>query len=188
MKRNYSTFNESTTVELGKLTFNDALELIDWLKGETEWNDGRLTHQHRAEEAEEMVRRTRENSARLLREAELHTMVEEWLEACQLKPGTYVKMKGCRDGRGIRIVLSVKFRKDDRSIIECRQVKTGRKWLGGPGNARMEEETLGQITKHLSDKISQVKVGEVWYPIRPLVEAFHKQEVSWDEWNSEEML
>ena len=100
-------------------------------------------------------------------------MVEEWLEAGQLKPGTYVKMKGCRDRHGIRIVLSVKLA--DRSVIECRQVKTGRRWVWnsqGPGKGHLSEETLGQITEHLSDKLSQVKCGAVWYPIRSLVESY----------------
>lgn len=168
---NTNPFTSTSVVSLQGLTYELAEKLIQFLNQEIAAYpiEGRLYKQRAAEEKLEQAIRNRDNDARKERERILAQMIENWVVGGECKPGTYLKMKGCRDGKGIRLVMSVKTPRGSRcSVIECRQVNFGR----GPNNSVVE--SLGQITEHMSDKITQVRIdnglSSKWFSIRCVVE------------------
>jgi hypothetical protein len=175
MKRNYPAFNDYSIITLGKLTYDDAIALGQWIEDQTRsfaYGDkpaGKLRAQHDAELKIKWERDAEENDRRKKRQAELDKLITLWIMGGHLTAGMVVKMKGCRDRKGLRQVLSVK-----NGNVECRQIfpavrRAVRHKVGCYEIIR--PESLGQITTHFSNKIQAVKIGDKFVPIRKIVEA-----------------
>ena len=144
-----SHFENNPVVYISTLDYDGALALKEYLNDLTHYN-GKLHKKY-------------------MEEAQFYKKLVVWVLG-NLKEGTYLKMKGCRDGNGIRIFMNFTGDKllaydeldHDKPKLVCRQVLISR-W------DKKQKESLGQITEHYIDKITQIKINGVWTPIRSIV-------------------
>lgn len=80
-----------------------------------------------------------------------------------LKPGMKLKMKGCKDGSGIR--QFIEWNKSDSLV--CWQIKLQRQRIAN-GYFRSEERT-NQVTTHMPDKVTQIFVDGRPVPIKNFI-------------------
>lgn len=109
----------------------------------------------------------RQEAAKLDWENNWEPRLKTWVET-HLKPGDRLKMKGCKDGEGIREFIRI-----DTSYgayrIRCLQIlRTKRRMPGDVGWTIVEEE--GQNTLHLIDKLTHVEIGGKWVKVKELPE------------------
>ena len=85
-----------------------------------------------------------------------------------LKPGMLLKMKGCKDGRGLREFIKW----DNNDNLVCWQI-SHRVWsevIGGGKVVRRETtEKTNQVTTHMADKVSWVLIDNVQVPVNKLI-------------------
>lgn len=78
-------------------------------------------------------------------QAELNPLIEQWVEN-NVRPGMFLKMKGTRDGHGIREVLSVKKKYGRHPVLVCHQIQP-------PSRHTDWELEVQQITEHDFNKV-----------------------------------
>jgi hypothetical protein len=97
--------------------------------------------------------------------------IKDWLKNNLIPNETIIKVKGARDGKGIRLFMGFSG-KGDWQKLECRQIiqqrfpkrnKTGDQYWWET------KESLGQITEHLTDKVTHVKIGADFVKITELI-------------------
>lgn len=76
-----------------------------------------------------------------------------------------IKVKGARDGKGIKLFLA--FNGKNGNILECRQIRIDRVHNG---KKFVEMPELGQITQHMIDKVTHIKVDGEFVKIVDLIE------------------
>lgn len=79
-----------------------------------------------------------------------------------LKPGMKLKMKGCKDGSGIR-----EFIRFDGGNLVCWQIKVQRQRIAN-GYYRSEERT-NQVTTHMADKVQEIYVDGTGLKIKSIL-------------------
>jgi hypothetical protein len=164
-------FHSASVVDLGELTYDTALELQEFIERQTKYGEGELWKAK--DEQDKIERKKREESDAKRKELERVFLpkLEKWLIQ-KATVGTRFKMKGCRDGDGIRELISRPNadREGYRISLECRQVFPSRKQWNGVGRPLTTiKESYGQITQHMSDKVTAVLVDGQWVPIRQVV-------------------
>jgi hypothetical protein len=164
MLRN-NPFTLASVVTLKELDYEKALKLKEFLDDLTGYSSD-LRRKYDDDLLVKFQARRDDNDKRKKREAELDKLITLWINGGHLTAGMVVKMKGCRNGRGLRQVLSIK-----NGMVECRQIII-RRFPAPHGYYSRVEESLGQITTHLSNKIQSVKVDGGFIPIREIVEAY----------------
>ena len=78
-----------------------------------------------------------------------------------IKPGMRLKMKGCKDRAGFREFI--KF--DENDNLVCWQILPRITW---PTNVVVEQKT-NQVTIHMPNKVSWVRINNVQVPISKLI-------------------
>lgn len=66
-----------------------------------------------------------------------------------LAPGMLLKMKGCKDGKGLR-----EFIRWDGENLVCWQIVVRRSWVNGAG--AMQRVNTNIVTTHMADKVSAI--------------------------------
>lgn len=70
-----------------------------------------------------------------------------------LVPGTRLKMKGCKDGHGLREFIKW----DENGNLVCWQIVRRRRFVGRPsGGILTDNEATNVVTTHMPDKVSKV--------------------------------
>lgn len=100
----------------------------------------------------------RYHEKKLIFEKEILPKIKEYL-VNNLKEGAIIKVKGARDGKGLRQFLSF-----CDNGIECRQISIQKMLTGAV------IESLGQITQHMFDKVTHVKKDGKFIKIRDLID------------------
>lgn len=111
-----------------------------------------------AQKKEEEERKSKASRDARQRSREMDEKVSNWVPL-NVKPGDRIKVRGARDGHGIRIVLGVK-----PDHLECRQVNPEYKAFNG-----VVPESMGCFTTHGFDKVVKVLVGKSWVSVRKLL-------------------
>jgi hypothetical protein len=70
-----------------------------------------------------------------------------------LKPGMRLKMKGCKDGKGIREFIKW----DDNDHLVCWQVSLIREWNSVKQVFKVREVKTNFVTTHMPDKIQMIQ-------------------------------
>lgn len=84
-----------------------------------------------------------------------------------LAPGMLIKMKGCKDGQGLR-----EFIRWDGEYLVCWQIKMQRQRQGGGrGNYITQQINTNVVTTHMADKVSGVygKTSKQLIPIKQIL-------------------
>jgi len=81
-----------------------------------------------------------------------------------LKPGMTLKMRGCKDGQGIREFISW----DTNDNLVCWQIKVVRQRVAN-GYSRSEERT-NQVTTHMANKVSRIFVNGTALQVKSILE------------------
>jgi hypothetical protein len=83
-------------------------------------------------------------------------------------PGTMLKMRGCKDGNGIR-----EFIRWENDYLVCWQILRRRVWRGKPdgtgGSFVYQDTKSNQVTTHMPDKVARIFVGGKDLPIKNFV-------------------
>lgn len=80
-----------------------------------------------------------------------------------LKPGTKLKMRGCKDGSGIREFIKW----DENDNLVCWQIVRRRVFTKGA--VSFTEEKTNQVTTHMPDKVSRIFQDNKDIPIKNFV-------------------
>ena len=83
-----------------------------------------------------------------------------------LKPGMKLKMRGCKDGSGIR-----EFIKWDGDYLVCWQISRQRRYIQeGMGGRWVTEETkTNQVTTHMADKVARIFVDGTGLQVKSIL-------------------
>lgn len=105
-----------------------------------------------------------EQAKREQAEREAHNRIwfprlKTWIDA-NLKKGMRVRMRGCRDGVGLREVFDI-----HDETIQCIQLNERKNW--NTGNIKT---TVGGMTTHHFSKIRMVLIDNQWVKIEEIVE------------------
>jgi hypothetical protein len=136
---NAYTFNHNSIVNLGKLGVDELRSLASYCEAranDIEW----ATHCTAAAERDAKWKREREEA-----EAEEKALVAKLQKV--IKPGTRLKMKGCKDGHGLR-----EFIEWEGNNLVCWQIS--RSVVGGCLNVTRNKI----VTTHMPDKVQEIYV------------------------------
>jgi hypothetical protein len=115
---------------------------------------------------EARIIRDKENELRRKREEaskkEFLPKLHKWLQDGNLKVGTLVRFRGCRDRHGKRKVTAMSFHKNGFNNYEWDSSITGEQLRNGYSGTRY-------ITTHKYEKLSHVEVNGKWIPIKEIV-------------------
>lgn len=78
-----------------------------------------------------------------------------------------IKVKGARDGKGIRLFLGF-IGKNEYFQLECRQIKRYKRFWPQSESGKITEE-LGQITQHMVDKVTHIEINGEFVSIKKLI-------------------
>jgi hypothetical protein len=129
-------YTEDSVVQLNSLDYDNVEALKNWCIDANRYGGVRETN-HRKQLAEARAPK-----------------ILAWLKD-HLQPGMKLKMKGCRDGHGLRQFI----RWDRYGNLVCWQINIGRKWTRG--YIKVPEEVGTQVTTHMPDKVVKVWVEKV---------------------------
>ena len=136
------------TDTLRNLAHDELKQLADWCNSEARKKDP----VYLAEQAQQ-AKWEAERQAKYAAEAAHLNRVAKALKAL-LKPGMMLKMKGCKDGLGLREFI----RWEDDNLV-CWQLSRRREWNPNTKLFTYKEERTNQVTTHMADKVSRVFIN-----------------------------
>lgn len=148
-----------------QLTFAELTKLIVVVQNEIHKKDPRIIAQRKQQEEWDAER----ERVDAIKEA-YSEKVETYLRGV-LKPGMKLKMKGCKDGKGIREFIKW----DDNDNLVCWQIvlkrqynQTGRR---EGGIFSITETKTNQVTTHMADKVQMIQyvAGGQLVPLSKLI-------------------
>lgn len=156
---------------LKDIGYEDAMAVKAWLNDKTSFG-GSLWNEYQEDLAEKRRQSEIRSKEEAKKKSNLLPKIERWLDN-NARVGMRFKMKGCKDGSGIRELLTVDFKNrgtHDQLTLECRQVfPENRRWQGVGRVFKTIPERLGQVTQHMSDKVVNVQINGLWIPVKNLV-------------------
>jgi hypothetical protein len=135
-------------------TVAEAMRLLtaEQLRDLAKWCDSRATDL----EWEKHCKEVTERDAQWKREREEAEAAEKALVAklsAVIKPGTRLKMKGCKDRLGLR-----EFIRWDGSNLVCWQIRRQLIYSRDFKTQKVEEFNTNQVTTHMPDKVQEIYV------------------------------
>jgi len=82
-----------------------------------------------------------------------------------VKPGMRLKMKGCKDGKGLREFI--KWGENDNLV--CWQIFVSRRWSPSSNKFSHSETNTNAVTTHMADKVQMVQLHDQLIPISKLI-------------------
>lgn len=153
--------------------YNLSYEQLDELKELIKSRQNKLypEYANRIQKDYQELRLRREKKQKEFRE-NLLPKIKEYLIK-NLVPGqSIIKVKGARDGKGIRLFLLFKHEKSSQPqdmYLECRQISQFNSWNKFSESFSVLHEKLGQITEHMIDKVTHIKIDGKFVPIKELI-------------------
>lgn len=137
------------TDQLRGATHDKLLVLADWCRSEATKRDP-----SRLKELADLAKWQEQRRLKLIEEENNANRLVASLKAF-LKPGMKLKMRGCKDGTGIR-----EFIKWDGNSLVCWQIIRRRSFVAGnPRAPRVEEFNTNQVTTHMANKVQEIYVN-----------------------------
>ena len=134
------------TDTLRNLAHDELKQLADWCNSEARKKDP----VYLAEQAQQ-AKWEAERQAKYAAEAAHLNRVAKALKAL-LKPGMMLKMKGCKDGLGLREFI----RWDENENLVCWQLRREKEYRPNSKSAFWVQERTNQVTTHMPDKVTRV--------------------------------
>lgn len=147
---------KNITDQLRDVTHDKLLELTNWCQSEATKRDPVKIAFEKAL-AESMVKYQAEQDQR---EDEDRALVVKLKRL--LKPGMKLKMRGCKDGLGLR-----EFIKWENDHLMCWQIIRGRR--GVPGHIVTFENKTNQVTTHMPNKVQEIYVDGTGIKIKSIL-------------------
>jgi len=145
------------TDQLREFAHDELITLANWCQSEAVKRDPARIAEQKAM-AVWREKRDREAEAKDLHYQKVLTALIKLL-----KPGMMLKMKGCKDGVGIREFI----RWDDNDNLVCWQILRRRSWNGKV--AVYDQGRTNQVTTHMADKVSRVYVDGTGLEIKSII-------------------
>jgi len=149
-------FTINSIVNLGLLNESQLNELSQWCRNEAEnlrWKESL---------AEQAAREAQWKREREEAEAKENALVEKLQKV--VKPGVRLKMKGCKDGLGLR-----EFIRWDGSSLVCWQLKRQVTWARDYKSKKVEEINTNIVTTHMPDKVQEIYVDGTAMKVRSIL-------------------
>lgn len=115
-----------------------------------------------------LAKRQAEEWAKQKREDELHEQKILRI-VCRLKsflkPGMLLKMKGCKDGKGLREFIKW----DSHDNLVCWQISISRQWSPKADKFLSREVNTNVVTTHMADKVQMIQLHDQLIPLNKLI-------------------
>jgi hypothetical protein len=145
---------KTITDQLRDWTHDELVSLANWCQSESRQRDPAVIAEQKRQAAFWVER------DKLAKEKEAHNEKVEASLRKLLKPGMRLKMKGCKDGRGLR-----EFIRWDGSNLVCWQILRHRAW----DSKTWREEKTNQVTTHMPDKVQELYIDGTAMKVRSIL-------------------
>lgn len=150
-------FLQNATDTLRDAAHDELLALAEWCRSESVNRDPAVIAQNKLAKD----RWTKYQAEQDRKDAENRALVVKLKKF--LKPGMKLKMKGCKDGLGLREFI----RWDERDNLVCWQIQVLRQRVAN-GYSRSEERT-NQVTTHMADKVQRIYVNGTGLQVKSIL-------------------
>ena len=147
------------TDQLREFAHDELITLANWCQSEAVKRDPARIAEQKALDAFWAERNRKE--------AEKNVQYQKVLKALikMLKPGMRLKMKGCKDGKGIREFI----RWDDNDNLVCWQIIRRTSYTGGNRYKPVVEQfNTNIVTTHMPDKVQEIYVDGTGLKIKSI--------------------
>lgn len=165
--------NTNISIDISNLTYDELRELenstdklISLIK---QRKDGLYESWSKAQNIKYNLERMKQKSKKEDFENNVLPKIKDFLLKNLIPSQSIIKVKGARDGSGIRLFFGFYSNND---ILECRQIFRNKKYFR---NTRTGEddykihESYGQITNHMIDKVTHIEVNGKFVPLKELI-------------------
>jgi hypothetical protein len=144
--------------QLRDLAHDELLNLANWCQSEATKKDPvKLAYEKQLQES--MTKYQAEQDRKNAEEQALVVKLKAFI-----KPVMRLKMKGCKDGAGLR-----EFIRWDGNNLVCWQIKRIRRGWSSAGTSKVEEINTNFVTTHMADKVQRIFVDGTGLQVKSIL-------------------